>query len=499
MSDNTGQAPTVTANSGVPAGVLVTTPSLTLEFEQTPAIPATPPNLAIPATWVTAKDYHFLIGKLTEETAGRKITFRLKTALPAGVTADPPVVIPGTDSGTVGPVTIVIGTATPTWSFTPTVTTTNPRPTSGTIFPNTCVEYSIKVTVTGQSQPAPETIKQDDRDIIRQEYLDSRMFVPGFTLEVPTLADRDKIKEQSSLAFTADNSYTLVLDKGMNEMYKKTRDAFAQAAFGQAIAVGSGWRSPRRNRNIPASAINSPHQTGHAVDMVPANPLAAPPAGGGAAASTGTPAPAVGGAAAAPSGAGTGSIPASGTPAGGAPAVTKYKISGYAGVAGATLTYKTGEGTLVKADGSVVAYESGYYEFDVPANWTGTLTPSKKGTPADPAVYPAIEHVFDPPNKVFPIVTANQVQNFVTDAAKRRRNFVLLYKAALSVPGQKGVLLEQVGTGQLLPKNYVLPLPTAQDPDNDKDGLPDNATGPPGYADKYSVIFDKATHVHGVM
>ncbi len=53
--------------------------------------------------------------------------------------------------------------------------------------------------------------------------------------------------------------------------------------------------------------------------------------------------------------------------------VTAYIISGNVGVAGATLSYTDGGPKTVTADGS------GLYSFQVPAGWSGTVTPSKAG------------------------------------------------------------------------------------------------------------------------
>ncbi len=66
---------------------------------------------------------------------------------------------------------------------------------------------------------------------------------------------------------------------------------------------------------------------------------------------------------------------------------TCFTISGNAGVAGATVNY-TG--------GSALADGSGNYSFTVPADWSGTVTPSKTG------------YVFSPVNKIYSNVAANQ-------------------------------------------------------------------------------------------
>jgi hypothetical protein len=66
---------------------------------------------------------------------------------------------------------------------------------------------------------------------------------------------------------------------------------------------------------------------------------------------------------------------------------TCFTISGNAGTPGATINY-TG--------GSTIADGSGNYSFTVPADWTGTVTPSKTG------------FVFSPPSRTYTAVAANQ-------------------------------------------------------------------------------------------
>ena len=73
--------------------------------------------------------------------------------------------------------------------------------------------------------------------------------------------------------------------------------------------------------------------------------------------------------------------------------ISSYSISGNAGVAGATLTYTGGSTT---ADGS------GFYTFEVPPGWSGTVTPSKAG------------YIFFPVNRTYTNVVFDQiVQNYL--------------------------------------------------------------------------------------
>ena len=78
--------------------------------------------------------------------------------------------------------------------------------------------------------------------------------------------------------------------------------------------------------------------------------------------------------------------------------VTAYVISGNAGVAGATLSYVDGTTKTVTANGS------GDYSFQVPINWSGTVTPSKAG------------YTFSPASMSYTDVQADQPgQNYSTD------------------------------------------------------------------------------------
>ncbi len=75
--------------------------------------------------------------------------------------------------------------------------------------------------------------------------------------------------------------------------------------------------------------------------------------------------------------------------------VTAYTITGNAGVAGAILTYEDGTTKTVTADGS------GAYSIQVPADWSGTVTPSKAG------------YDFSPLSMTYSNVLANQTgQNY---------------------------------------------------------------------------------------
>lgn len=77
----------------------------------------------------------------------------------------------------------------------------------------------------------------------------------------------------------------------------------------------------------------------------------------------------------------------------------------------------------------------------------------------------------------------------------RRREYLKLYRAALGA-GADRVLLER-GADQLVPANFVIPAPTAQQPDRDGDGIPDRLRIRfRGSNERAQVLFDRASHVH---
>ena len=77
--------------------------------------------------------------------------------------------------------------------------------------------------------------------------------------------------------------------------------------------------------------------------------------------------------------------------------VTAYTISGNAGVAGATLSYTVGSPLTATADGA------GLYSFQVPIDWSGTVTPSMVG------------YIFSPASMSYTNVLADQTaQNYTT-------------------------------------------------------------------------------------
>jgi hypothetical protein len=205
--------------------------------------------------WVPAARFIFLVGK-DHSNADRRLSVRV--AEPAGASATWEVTPIGAHSGT-------LKTSTGTgnrFDYTPSVTQAQ-RPITGSRTPNQPVQYRIKATIThdGKTQEIVETVAQDERDIIRQEYVDFRTWRAGFTLHVPY---RNRIREPSRPQMRG--NYTLVVDSAMTDLLTAT-----EARYGGTITVSSGWRNPRRNIAAGSKVPNSNHQHGGAVDMQPAS------------------------------------------------------------------------------------------------------------------------------------------------------------------------------------------------------------------------------------
>jgi uncharacterized protein YcbK (DUF882 family) len=202
--------------------------------------------------WVAAKDFIFLIGQ--------QRVLNVRVAEPAGAVATWEVTPVGAHSGTLKPNT---GTGNQ-FDYTPQVTQAQ-RPITASRSPNPAVKYRIKATVTanGHTQELTETVEQDERDIIRNEYVDFRTWRERngvhFTLHVPY---RNRIVAASRPELRG--NYVLVIDSAMTLLLNATT-----ALYGSQLRVTSGWRNPRRNLAAGSTAVNSNHQHGGAVDMAP--------------------------------------------------------------------------------------------------------------------------------------------------------------------------------------------------------------------------------------
>lgn len=206
-----------------------------------------------PQEWVAKEKFIFLVGK---DASGSNRTLSVRVAEPAGASATWEVTPIGAHSGTLEKKT---GTGN-RFDYTPTVTQAQ-RPITGSRTPNPPIEYKIKATIThdGKTQEIVEVVTQDERDIIRQEYVDFRTWRTGFTLHVPY---RNRIVTPTRQEMRG--NYQLVVDSAMTALLTAT-----EGVLGTRINVSSGWRNPRRNIAAGSKVPNSNHQHGGAVDMQP--------------------------------------------------------------------------------------------------------------------------------------------------------------------------------------------------------------------------------------
>jgi hypothetical protein len=145
-----------------------------------------------------------------------------------------------------------------TFSFKP-----NPmnRPTTGSRQPNDPIKYDVEATIQGNI--AKFSLVQDERDIIRQEYID---------FGAPQIPSRDNLITPANTSLNTGN-YTLILDEGMLAVLKDVTQRYNRLNTGM-ISISSAYRNPRRNIEVGSlHPITSKHVWGSALDLVvsPAN------------------------------------------------------------------------------------------------------------------------------------------------------------------------------------------------------------------------------------
>ncbi len=143
-----------------------------------------------------------------------------------------------------------------TFSFKP-----NPRerPMAGSASRNRPLQYTVSATFSGRMEFF--ILTQEERDILRQEYIDHG---EGF---VPTRGDC--VDHRIDNSFNEGN-YNLVLDGGMQAAFDKVVSEFGRE-HGSVQVVG-GFRSPQRNKAIGDVHPNNKHTLGRALDLTPQPP-----------------------------------------------------------------------------------------------------------------------------------------------------------------------------------------------------------------------------------
>jgi hypothetical protein len=147
------------------------------------------------------------------------------------------------------------------FSFSPNPTN---RPTTAARVPNAAIQYQVEARVPNGIIKFYD-LKQDERDIIRQEYIDLGHVRPP---------ERGEIEEPADPRFNVGN-YNLFIDRGMSDAFRVTEANFAmliQAATPgapvPAITIESGYRNPRRNIAAGSTKKDSRHVWGSALDLV---------------------------------------------------------------------------------------------------------------------------------------------------------------------------------------------------------------------------------------
>ena len=224
--------------------------------------------------WVPNQELPFLVGQ------GREISVRVA----GGAIASWEVKPIGKHSGTV----TLDGSNSDKITFVPEVTLEQRpigKPTQKNA-PNLAVTYEItaNVEIGAVVHQKVERITQDERDIIRQEYVDEQTWRKGWLQVYYKTVNKEKVRvERVSKAFTLPvpyreffeesparrdglkGNYDLILNSALLDIY------YAVQAKVEAfrIYVSSGWRNPRRNIEADSTAEDSNHQHGGALDMQP--------------------------------------------------------------------------------------------------------------------------------------------------------------------------------------------------------------------------------------
>jgi hypothetical protein len=134
--------------------------------------------------------------------------------------------------------------------------------------------YSVDENGDRDLESEEETLTQEVRSQIRQEYVDKRAFRPAFVRATPdraTILDAGRFTRQPNEFFDFEEFSghsdfgpgLAVIDASRTIANTLRRD------WGHPLRLTSGWRNPRRNDSLPGSAIKSFHQTGDAVDLNP--------------------------------------------------------------------------------------------------------------------------------------------------------------------------------------------------------------------------------------
>lgn len=150
-------------------------------------------------------------------------------------------------------------------------------PTAAELSAGTSRALTYDVTLTAESQELEseaQTVTQDDKSHLRQEYVDKDEVVTGFARDTPTRGDIINAGGFPGSTYFTYNELAQFSDFGPGLSIIEDSVNIAdtlRGAWGHPLRVTSGFRNPRRNDRLGgAQSSNSLHQSGDAVDLNPA-------------------------------------------------------------------------------------------------------------------------------------------------------------------------------------------------------------------------------------
>lgn len=156
----------------------------------------------------------------------------------------------------------------PAVSFQPNVTHPPYTPGAGSFSASSPLSYAIRAAVC--SSQDTHTVTQDQRDRVRQEYLNHGISIPSradFTTVAATA--HFSASEISQSAYTLMVGNPGIRGEAVRGQYNQLlRTTLGNPAFPeQGLAMSSGWRNPERNEAVNSLAVASIHQYGNAADL----------------------------------------------------------------------------------------------------------------------------------------------------------------------------------------------------------------------------------------
>lgn len=182
--------------------------------------------------------------------------------------------------------------------FTPDATAARATLRSGSRTPNIPVGYLISVVMAsnGRQESTIEQILQDEKSILRQEYVDfAAQPIPPGASGAPMVRQPPAPPPRSALTlhngpFNTGNYQYVVNLADMQARFNNIVSSYRSQSVtvnGQVVQIpqtagvtlGSAYRNPQRNRAVLSVNLNSSHVLGRALDLIPATPVTVQVAG----------------------------------------------------------------------------------------------------------------------------------------------------------------------------------------------------------------------------